>query len=251
MRLRQVVWVAETLEPLCGQLRRLLDLGPGFADPGVGHFGLENRVFAVGDTFMEVVAPTREGTAAGRYLERFGAGGYMVLLQVDDMAAERARLQELGVRVVWRGDHDDIMGTHLHPRDVGGAIVSLDQAVPPSSWRWAGPDWETQASGGPVRGIVGADFASAEPRELASRWSRVLDLPVIEEDGAWRIELEDGDVRFDAAVDTSRARTFDHVTTWRLRVEEPETLLERARELGLAHSDASVEVGGVELSWAK
>ena len=60
---------------------------------------------------------SQEGTTAGRTLERRGgAGGYMVMVQCDDLDRRRARLAGLGVRVVWQGDLEDIRGTHLHPQ---------------------------------------------------------------------------------------------------------------------------------------
>ena len=39
-------------------------------DPEVGQFGLHNALMPFGTSFVEVVAPLREGTTAGRYLER-------------------------------------------------------------------------------------------------------------------------------------------------------------------------------------
>ncbi|MFQ5351781.1 MAG: VOC family protein, partial [Candidatus Binatia bacterium] len=142
MRLRQIALVARDLDPVVDGLCRTLGLEVGFNDPGVAAFGLRNAVIPVGDTFLEVVSPLRENTSAGRFLERRGGdGGYMVMLQTDDLEADRRRLDGLGVRVVWEITLDDIAGVHLHPRDLGGAIVSLDQPRPPESWRWAGPDW--------------------------------------------------------------------------------------------------------------
>ena len=77
---------------VAGELRRVFGWPPPFHDPGVGQFGLTNAVFAVGDTFVEVVAPARPGTTAGRYLERRGGdGGYMAIFQVRDLAAARRR----------------------------------------------------------------------------------------------------------------------------------------------------------------
>ena len=69
----------------------------------------------------------------------------MAIFQVPDLAAARRRVAELGVRVVWTADLPDIAGTHLHPGDVPGAIVSLDWADPAQSWRWAGPSWTGRA----------------------------------------------------------------------------------------------------------
>src|SRR2546423_1234751 len=126
MRLRQVALVAHDLEPVVKELSDVLGVGVCYRDPGVGLFGLHNALFTIGDTFLEVVSPVRDGTTAGRYLERRGGdSGYMVILQSDDLDADRARVTQLGVRVVWQADRPNIRGTHLHPADVGGAILSL------------------------------------------------------------------------------------------------------------------------------
>ncbi|MGH8921808.1 MAG: VOC family protein, partial [Actinomycetes bacterium] len=174
-RLRQVALVAGRLGPVADRLRQELDLGPPYHDPGIIGFGLENAVFAVGDTFIEVVAPVRPETAAGRYLDRQGGdGGYMAIFQVPDMAAARRRVDELGIRVVYRADHADIAGTHLHPKDVPGAIVSLDWADPAGTWRWAGPDWTGQVPDHPAGGITTLTVRARYPTALGQRWAEVL-----------------------------------------------------------------------------
>ena len=175
-RLRQVALVARDCGQVADELRAAFGWGEPFHDPGVGRFGLTNAVFAAGDTFVEVVAPVQAGTTAGRYLERRGGdGGYMAIFQVPDLAAARARLPGLGVRVVWTADLPDIAGTHLHPKDVPGAIVSLDWAEPAGSWRWAGPDWTGRVpehrGGG---GVTGVTIEVADPAAAAARWAAVL-----------------------------------------------------------------------------
>jgi hypothetical protein len=172
VRLRQAVLVAAELDPVVARLRDELGFGEPFADPGVGEFGLHNAVFAVGDTFVEVIAPTRGGTAAARHLERLGGdGGYMVIFQVDDLEAARRRVAEAGVRVVWQIDLPDISGTHLHPADTRGALISLDRPKPAGAWRWGGPDWEQRSVPGGVRGVT---VAAREPEAVAERWGEVL-----------------------------------------------------------------------------
>jgi len=159
-------------DALGGELR----LPVPYADPGIAEFGLANAVFAAGDTFLEIVSPVRPGTAAGRYLERRGGdAGYMAIFQVDDLAGARSRQADLGVRVVWQVDLPDMSGTHLHPGDVPGAIVSLDRPDPPASWRWAGPRWTGSAP--PDRepgGITGLTVTCTDPAVLAARWAAVL-----------------------------------------------------------------------------
>jgi hypothetical protein len=182
-RLRQVALVARDLDPVAKELESSLDLAEPFRDPGVGEFGLHNVVYALDDTFLEVVSPTRDGTTAGRFLDRKGGdGGYMVIVQVDDLAATRTRAEELGIRTVWKIDLDDIAASHFHPKDLG-AITSADQPVDPASWRWGGPSWEQHRS---ATKLVGVDVGVPDP----DVWSRLFDRPI--ESGV--MALDDGSV---------------------------------------------------------
>jgi hypothetical protein len=235
-RLRQAVLAVQDLEPVAAALRAALELQEPFRDPGVGEFGLENVVFALGDCFLELVSPTRADTAAGRYLARRGGdGGYMVIFDLEDLEGARSRALELGVRTVWQIDLPDISGTHLHPADMRGAIVSLDRSQPYGTWRWGGPAW-TGATGAGARGrLAGITIAVADPEAVAARWAEVLGIgsgerltigeaPVLRVDG--------GEVRFEAAAD-----------------ERAEGLVEIALELPqeLPGAAEAIELGGVWL----
>ncbi len=203
VRLRQAVIAASELEPVVAELTDVLGLGEPFRDPGVGLFGLENAVFAIGDCFLEIVSPTQPDTAAGRYIERHGGDcGYMAMFDFEDLAAGRARAAESGVRTVWEIDLPDISGTHLHPADIGGAIVSIDGSRPYGSWRWGGPQWTGLiADDGAPGQLAGITLAVAEPAAVAARWSHVLGVP-LSGDGAVGgdavIALEGAEVRFQA-----------------------------------------------------
>lgn len=196
VRLRQAVLVAADLEATAALLRGGLGLGEPFRDPGVGQFGLANVVFAIGDCFIEVVSPVTEGTAAGRQLERGGGdGGYMVLFDIEDLDGARARAEQLGVRTVWSIDLPDISGTHMHPADLRGAIVSLDSSRPYGSWRWGGPDWTGRIGSGAQGRLTGVAVAVAEPGAVAERWGEVLG---VQPQGAEqpRLALDGAEVRF-------------------------------------------------------
>lgn len=242
MRLRQVALVAQELEPVVEDLCAVFDLEVSHRDPGVAEFGLHNAVMPVGDTFLEVVSPLREGTTAGRFLERRrGDGGYMVILQSDDLAADRRRIESLHVRIVWEIALADIATLHLHPRDLGGAIVSLDQPRPPSAWRWAGPGWEKRMRTGIVRRIAGAELEAADPAALAARWSEVLGRTA-SWDGAdvHEISLDDGRLRFVPP----RNRRGDGIAVVELEAADGDRARRVARERGLSPDGTRIEIAG-------
>lgn len=231
MRIRQIALVAADLEPAVGELCELLGIEVGFNDPGVGTFGLHNAVIPVGDTFLEVVSPVDEGTTAGRLLERRGGdGGYMVILQSDDLASDRARLDALGIRVVWEIALDDISAAHLHPKDVGGAILSIDQPLPPESWRWGGPDWESHRKIGTSLRLCGAEIQTADPSATATRWSEITGHPVIDTgDGRFEIPLDEGSLRFSKDMDGRG----DGVAGLGVEVRDADAVIAAAQDRGL------------------
>ncbi len=189
--------MARDCDQVAGELSQAFGWPEPFHDPGVGHFGLTNAVFAAGDTFVEVVAPVRPDTTAGRYLDkRGGDGGYMALFQVPDLAAARDRVASLGVRVVWTtAARPDIAGTHLHPRDVPGAIVSLDWATPEESWGWAGPAWAGRVPEHAPGGLTGLTIEVDDPAAAARRWAAVLGIPADDRGDTTVVELADAGQR--------------------------------------------------------
>ncbi|MDP2293501.1 MAG: VOC family protein [Actinomycetota bacterium] len=173
IRLRQVALVAHDLDAVVNELCEQLGLTVCFRDPGVGAFGLHNALMMIGDQFLEVVSPTGEGTTAGRLLhKRGGDGGYMAIYEVDDLDRREAALADLGVRIVWRGDFPEIRGRHLHPADVGGAIVSIDQPNPNGAWLWGGPDWRAHDDVSVVTAIAGVTIGAADPQAMQARWQQ-------------------------------------------------------------------------------
>lgn len=198
MRLRQIALVGADLDAAEADIRAVLGLDYAYADPGVGKFGLKNAVFPVGETFLEVVSPKADGTTAGRLLEkRGGDGGYMVILQVHDIEKARAGIAAAGARVVEDISLDGVEASHIHPRDIGGAIVSLDWMDSWGRWEWGGPVWRQNMRTDVSTRIVGAELQGADPDAMSARWSEVLGLPRKAIDGGWRIALEeDGELRF-------------------------------------------------------
>jgi Glyoxalase-like domain len=245
MRLRQVALVARQLDPVVADLTAVLGVEVAFHDPGVAEFGLKNAVMPVGDTFLEVVSPVAENTTAGRWLDRRGGdGGYMVILQTEDLEADRRRLERLGVRIVWQIAFDDIETVHLHPRDLGGAIVSLDQPRPPASWRWGGAEWQRRVRTDVTRKIASVTIQAEVPSRMAARWAEVLGLTTpAGAGGTVDLELGDGRIHFAPVADASG----EGVSAVGFSTTAPAVALAAAYARGLPTTGRSVKIGGVRV----
>ena len=182
MKIRQVALASSDLEKTDATMRRLLGCDEAYADPEIIYFGLDNRVYTVGDCFLEVVSPVRSNTAAGRFLDRRGGDrGYMVIVQVESLAKEQIRLANTSIRTVFADDRCNAKAIHLHPKDVPGAIPSLDEMNPPGSWMWAGDGWE-QRAGRHVGGILAVEIRSLDPRATGLCWAEAYGIELMVRD---------------------------------------------------------------------
>jgi len=87
----------------------------------------------VGNTKIELLAPLGEASPIAAFLDKNPAGGmHHVCYEVDDILAARDRLKAGGARVL--GDGNPKVGAHgkpvlfLHPKDLFGTLVELEQA---------------------------------------------------------------------------------------------------------------------------
>jgi Glyoxalase-like domain len=187
LRLRQIALVAEALEPAVEELTDIFGLEVCFRDPGVAHFGLVNALMPVGNQFIEIVAPVRDGTTAGRYLERRGGpGGYMVITQCDDHTPRRARVAALGIRIVNQFDSGEFRNMQMHPKDTGGSFFEIDEQLGP---RAHDPDGPWEPAGGTawtiarhterVAGIAAAEMQVEDPMQTAARWAEIAEIPLV------------------------------------------------------------------------
>jgi len=247
LRLRQICLVAPSLEPTVGTLCTELGTQVCYTDPNVARYGLVNALMPLGNSFLEVVAPTEPDTAAGRYLERRGgAGGYMVILDCDKIEPWLSYLPSVGVRVAndlnYPGEY---RGLQLHPRDTGGALLEINYSrggAWDGPYHPAGPDWRGVADRGASR-IVAAELQSPDPERLASRWSQVLGRQVEEIAGVPTIDLDLGHLRFVPATD-GRGEGLGGID---VAMPAAERALQAALDHGLAAEDGALLMGGVRV----
>ena len=211
IRLRQIAFATCDLVAGEAALTRALGVQLCHRDPNLIVFGLENALFPVGDQFFEIVTPVEDGTTAGRLLHKRGGDcGYMVLFQVDGLVPVERRLAEHGIRVVFDAAADGIRGLHLHPKDVPGAIVSIDAAREPAEWPWAGPRWRDHVDTSQVSSIGGMTVSVEDPTAACRVWAHALGISAADD----RIEVDDATVRFRATEAGGRSGiTHVEVTT--------------------------------------
>ncbi len=201
LRLRQICLVAPHLGPSVSTICTVLGTMVSHVDPNVEKYGLVNALMPIGNAFLEIVAPTREGTAAGRYLDRRGGeGGYMVILDCDDIEPWLAHLPAVGVRIANDLDYPgEYRGLQLHPRDTGGALLEINHShggAWDGPYHPAGPRWKGAHGTDAEDRITAAELQSDDPARLAARWSEILRRPVRDAAGVPTIDLDLGSLRF-------------------------------------------------------
>lgn len=244
LRLRQICLVAPRLEPLVGDIAAIMGLSICYRDGNVAKYGLENALLPVDTVLLEVVAPLRPGTAAGRFLDKTGGrGGYMAIFGCDDPDRRAEHAKEMGVRVANIIDHPPYHGVQLHPRDCRAAFIEFNHTegsddilgpYPP-----AGPDWQRAIRSDVTQALIGVEMQSPEPQALAGHWGRILDIPVSRnQSGEAELRLANGSFRFVAgASEIMSGLTF--------RVSDIAAVREAAKARGYAVSGNSFLLGGV------
>ena len=243
-RLRQIALVAKDMNLVQTHFYNLFGLSDAHIDPKISKFGLQNIVMTLGDTFLEVVSPITDNTTAGRLLERRGGdGGYMVIVQVDDLLNEKQRVESADIRIVFEAFTERGSAIHLHPKDVPGAIASLDQMDPPEAWYWAGSNWMNRKAM-LVENIIGSEIQCESPIEIAEKWAIAYNVPVSMIGNVPCLLFNEGEVRF-VEIQDSRGiglRAFDVVA------KDKKQILKNANQLELKVVDDSIEVCGVTVN---
>ncbi len=247
LRLRQIALIAQELAPVEVLLTDVLDIEVCYRDPGVGYFGLENALLPIGNQLLEVVAPIQEQTAGGRYLERRGGdGGYMVITQCDDHEPRRARVAELGIRLVLDNDSDEYRNMQLHPKDTGGSFFEIDQQLGEGAlerdgpWHPAGPNWQRAKKETRVRGISAAEIQCDDPTAVSARWSEIAEIPL---DGL-TLPFENAEVRF-VPIDDGRPEGLSAID---LLTTDKTAVIEAGEAHGVYRGEDRLEICGIRMN---
>jgi methylmalonyl-CoA epimerase len=119
----------EDLEASVELYRRMFGLEPAHRE-SVDNQGVEEVLFAVGTSYIQLLGALGPDTPVGRSLATRGPGVHHVAYRVDDVAAALARLRNEGARLI---DEEPRPGSRntliafVHPRSIGGVLVELVQ----------------------------------------------------------------------------------------------------------------------------
>ncbi|RZN32232.1 hypothetical protein [Bradyrhizobium sp. Leo121] len=239
LRLRQICLVAPELEPVISAIADIMGLSVCYRDGNVAKYGLENALLPVDTILLEVVAPFKPGTAAGRFIEKTsGRGGYMAIFCCDDPDARGAHANAIGVRTANVITHAPYHGVQLHPRDCCAAFIEFNHTdgsddvlgpYPP-----AGPEWQKHIRKDVTQALTEVEMQSPEPQVLAAHWGRILEVPV----SGTELRLPNCTFRFvNGESEIMSALTFKVADAARVR--------DAARKKGLAVTGDEFSLGGV------
>jgi methylmalonyl-CoA/ethylmalonyl-CoA epimerase len=117
------------LEAAVREYRHALGLEPTHREV-VRDQGVEEVLFAVGTSYVQLLGALGSDTPVGRFLERRGEGVHHVGYRVDDVAAVLSRLRSAGIPLVDESPRPGSRGTtvaFVHPKGFRGVLVELVQ----------------------------------------------------------------------------------------------------------------------------
>lgn len=117
------------LEEAVEHYRRTLGVEPSHRER-VEDQGVDEVLFPVGTSFIQLIGALRPDTPVGTFLARRGPGVHHVAYRVDDVAAALARLRAEGVQLVDETPRPGSRGTTIafvHPKGMEGVLVELVQ----------------------------------------------------------------------------------------------------------------------------
>jgi methylmalonyl-CoA/ethylmalonyl-CoA epimerase len=92
--------------------------------------GVEEVLFEVGTSFVQLLGALGPDTPVGRFLERRGEGVHHIGYRVDSVAEALEQFRAEGVRLIDEMPRRGSRGTNIafvHPKDMGGVLVELVQ----------------------------------------------------------------------------------------------------------------------------
>jgi methylmalonyl-CoA/ethylmalonyl-CoA epimerase len=110
-------------------IERLFGNAP-YKSESVEREGVTTSFFKMGDSKIELVAATNDGSTIAKYIEKKGEGIHHIAFEVSDIIAEMKRLKDAGFQLLHEvpvTGADNKMICFLHPKTTNGILVELTQ----------------------------------------------------------------------------------------------------------------------------
>lgn len=119
----------EDLDEAVEHYRRTLGLEPTYRERVVDQ-GVEEVLFAIGGSFVQLLGALGPDTPVGRFLDSNGPGIHHVAYRVADVAVALDHLRQEQVRLIDETPRPGSRNTliaFVHPKSMGGILVELVQ----------------------------------------------------------------------------------------------------------------------------
>ena len=244
LRLRQICLVAPRIEPVASDIAAIMGLNICYRDSNVAQYGLENALLPVDSILLEVVAPFRDGTAAGRFIDKTkGRGGYMAIFSCADPRERQKNADSIGVRTTHVIDRPPYLGVQLHPRDCRAAFIEFNHTADSDNIRGpyppAGPGWHKAIRDDVTSALTEVVLTSPDPQGLADHWGRIVGIPPVSTGAGPEIVLVNCRIRFDKG-------ETEIMSALAFRVRDRPAILKAANSRGYPVTGHSFFLGGVD-----
>ena len=125
----------DDLDAAVARYRKLLGSEPVHRET-VADQGVEEVLFAIGASSIQLLGALGPGTPVGGFLAKRGPGIHHVAYRVDDLDAELAALRATGARLIdetARPGSRNTLIAFVHPHSAGGVLMELVQERSPDA----------------------------------------------------------------------------------------------------------------------
>jgi methylmalonyl-CoA/ethylmalonyl-CoA epimerase len=131
LKVEHIGIAVRSLEVSIPLFEKLLN-SPCYKNEVVDSEQVQTAFFLQGDTKIELLESTEEGSIIARFLERKGEGIHHIAYEVTDILAEMERLSSEGFTLLQttptRGA-DNKLVCFLHPKSTNGVLIELCQEI--------------------------------------------------------------------------------------------------------------------------
>jgi methylmalonyl-CoA/ethylmalonyl-CoA epimerase len=131
LRIEHVALAVSDLDASIAHYERMWGLSVSHRER-VDDQGVEEAMLPLGDSNLQLIAPTGSGTTVQRFIERRGEGLHHIAYEVDDLTDVLNQLKSQGVRLIdetpRRGGRGHMVA-FVHPSANHGLLVELIQSA--------------------------------------------------------------------------------------------------------------------------